>query len=140
MSNTKPLGVKRKGYWFKVWSEWFESAAYRDLSMPARCLLLEFHSIYRPQRNGQLSISVQNAMERLGCAKQTAQDAFRELTEHGFIRLTNDELWQERKAREWSLTIERVNNHEPTDDWKRWKPGRPVFTLPRKRSQLRKAA
>lgn len=140
MSSNKPLKLKRPGYWFAVWDEWFESPAYRDLSMPARCLLLEFQHIFRPTRNGQLSISVQQAMERLGCAKQTAQDAFRELTEHGFIKLKEHERWQERMAREWILTFERLNNHEPTDDWKEWKPGEPVFTLPRKRTQPRKAA
>ena len=132
MSSNKPLKLKRKGYWFATWDEWFESPAYRDLSMPARCLLQEFQHIYRPTRNGQLSISVQKAMKRLGCAKQTAQQAFRELSEHGFIKLRHGERWQERKAREWILTIERLNNHEPTDDWKHWKPGEPVNVLPRK--------
>lgn len=131
--------VKRKGYFFKVWAEWFDSPAYRDLSMPARCLLLEFHFIYRPSRNGSLSISIQTAMERLGCAKQTAQNAFRELAAHGFIKLRKGELWQERKAREWSLTIERVGLSEPADDWAHWEPGKIIQSLPRRQSSKRAA-
>ncbi|MBU2955074.1 hypothetical protein [Marinobacter sp. F3R08] len=140
MSKDKPFRVKRKPPYFEVYGEWFDSPAYRDLSLPARCLLLEFQHIYRPGRNGRLSISVQRAMERLGCAKQTAQDAFRELTEHGFIKLNHGELWQERKAREWILTFEPINNKEPSDKWQEWKPGEPVFKLPRKQTQPRKAA
>lgn len=128
------------GYYFHVWGEWFDSPAYRDLSLPARCLLMEFLAIYTPTRNGRLSISVQRAMDRLGCAKQTAQEAFRELTEHGFIKLNHGEMWQERKAREWILTFEPLNNKEPSDKWQEWKPGQPIFTLPRKRTQPRKAA
>jgi|SRR5690554_437499 len=140
MATNKQKRSKRRGYWFSIWDEWFESPAYRDLSLPARCLLLEFQHIYRPSRNGRLSISVENAMERLGCAKKTAQRAFRELAEHGFIKLKEGERWQERKAREWALTIEQLNGHEPTDDWKHWNPGHPVFTVPQKQSPPRRAA
>jgi len=139
MAKTKPRKFRRPGYWFPVYEEWFDSPAYRDLSPVARCLLMEFLLIYRPGRNGHLSISVQNAMARLGCAKQTAQDAFRELAEHGFIKLREGERWQERKAREFALTIESVNGHEPTDDWRDWEPEKLVESLPRKRPQRRAA-
>lgn len=91
MAKAKPRKFRRPGYWFSVYEEWFGSPAYRDLSPGGRCLLMEFLLIYRPSRNGQLSISIQNAMERLGCAKQTAQGAFRELAEHGFIKLREGE-------------------------------------------------
>lgn len=133
MSRPKSPKLRRPGYYFKVWAAWFESPAFRNLSPAARCLLMEFLSIYRPGRNGQLSISVQGAMDRVGCSKGTAQKAFRELAEHGFIKLKEGERWQERRAREFALTIESVNGHEPTDDWRDWQHQKPVEQLPRKR-------
>lgn len=139
MSKNRPRKFRRPGYWFPVWADWFDSPAFRDLSPAARCLLMEFLHIYRPGRNGQLAISVQSAMDRVGCSKGTAQQAFRELAEHGFIKLREGERWQERKAREFALTIEPVNGHEPTDDWQRWDPDKPAESLPRKRPP-RKAA
>lgn len=139
MSKPKSRKFRRPGYWFAIHADWFDSAAFRDLSPAARCLLMEFLHLHRPGRNGQLSISVQNAMERVGCSKGTAQHAFRELAEHGFIKLKEGERWQERKAREFALTIEPVNGHEPTDEWRDWRQEKPVEQLPRKRP-LRKAA
>ena len=140
MSKNKAIRVKRKPPYFEVYGEWFDSPAYRDLSLPARCLLLEFQHIYRPGRNGRLSLSVKRAMEWLGCAQESARGAVVVLTDHGFMKLFLHEMWQERRAREWILTFEPLNNKEPSDKWQEWKPGQPVFTLPRKSMQPRKAA
>jgi hypothetical protein len=79
-----------------------------------------------------------NAAKLIRANKDTASKAFRSLAEHGFIALTKGEYWQERLAREWRLTFEECNGREPTDDWKRWRPGQPVVTLPKKsRSQTK---
>ena len=130
--------AKRAGPFVQLHEEILESPAYRDLNPVARCLLTEFQRIYRPSRNGLLSISVMNAGKLIKANKDTASKAFRSLAEHGFIVLTKGEYWQERLAREWRLTFEPCNGREPTDDWKRWKLGHPVVTLPNKsRSQTR---
>lgn len=114
------------------------SPAYRDLKPAERCLLTEFQRIFRPWRNGQLSISVVNAAQLIHVNKDTASTAFWSLAAHGFIALTRGEYWQERLAREWRLTFECCNGREPTNDWRRWKPGQPVVTLPNKsRSQIK---
>jgi len=129
---------RRAGYFILLHEEILASPAYRDLTPAARSLLTEFQRIYRPTRNGHLSISVVNAARLIRVNKDTASKEFRSLAEHGFIILTRGEYWQERLAREWRLTFEPCNGREPTDDWKRWKPGQPVVTLPKKsRSQTR---
>lgn len=114
-----------------------ESAAYLDLKPPARALLVEFLRIHRPSRNGRLSISTREATERMNVTEPVALKAFLELAEHGFIRLTNSELWQERKAREWELTMLSVNNHEPRNDWMMWKPSANLCPLPAKKKKSR---
>lgn len=112
-----------------------ESPAYIDLKPPARALLIEFLRIHRPSRNGSLSISTRHATYRLNVSEPTALKAFEELASHGFIRLTNNESWMERKAREWSLTMLPVGNHEPRNDWMNWIPGANLCPLPTKRKK-----
>jgi len=130
--------AKRAGPFIQLHEEILASPAYRDLNPVARCLLIEFQRIYRPSRNGRLSISVMNAAKLIRVHKDTASKAFRSLAEHGFIVLTRGEYWQERLAREWRLTFSEYNGREPTDDWKRWKPDQSVVTFPNKsRSQIK---
>ena len=135
----KPLKKpKRAGSFIQLHEEILASPAYRDLNPVARCLLTEFQRIYRPSRNGRLSISVMNAAKLIRANKDTASKAFRSLAEHGFIVLTKGAYWQERLAREWRITFEEFNGREPTDDWKQWRLDQPVVTLPKKsRSQTR---
>ena len=52
----------------------------------------------------------------------SASDTFYGLAACGFIKLNNHALWQERKAREFSLTFEPMNDREPTDEWEKWTP------------------
>ncbi len=114
---------KRKGSYIRKWEEILASPAYRDLSPADRCLLEEFQRIYRPGRNGRLSISTRKAVELLNVSEPTAIKAFHALEDHGFLRLAKGHYWQERKAREWRFTFEPgSNNKEPTDEWRNWKP------------------
>lgn len=116
MAAKKPL-FKRKGGYIQKHEEWLASPAYRALSCPARCLLEEFQRIYRPGRNGHLVISQRQAAQLLGVHKSTATKAFNELVKYGFLVMSQGQYWQERKAREWRLTIEPSGDHLPTDDW-----------------------
>ncbi|MEJ1378786.1 MAG: hypothetical protein RPU32_12550 [Candidatus Sedimenticola sp. (ex Thyasira tokunagai)] len=82
-----------------------------------------------------MSISTKHAKKLLNVSEPTASKAFYELVDHGFLVLTEGELWQERRAREWRLTFEPgVNNREPTDEWKRWTPDQNK-TRPKKQGQ-----
>lgn len=141
---SKPLRLQllnRDGGFVCVYREWFNSEAYRDLSLLARCLLAELHILFQPSRNGHIALSVAKAAERLKVTSKTVGPAFHELAEHGFIVLTNgdDDYWKERLAREWRLTFERCGNREPTDDWRRWRKGQPVVKIPIRSRKTRKS-
>lgn len=113
---------KRSGRFIMKWEELMSSESYRALRPVDRCLLDEFQRIYRPGRNGHLSISTRRAAELLNVNEKTACTAFKRLEDHGFIKLSNHHLWQERRARTWYLTFEEGSNgQEPADDWRNWK-------------------
>ncbi len=128
----------RRGGYIRRFEYMLASPAYRSLSTNARCLLEEFQRIYRPDRNGHLSISTKNAAKLLNISEPSASNAFYELAACGFIKLKNYALWQERKAREFSLTFEPMNNREPTDEWKEFTPGKPYPVPGRKKSRPKK--
>ena len=134
----KPKNYKRSGSYVQRYEIMLASPAYRDLSPNARCLLEEFQRIYRPGRNGALSISTRNATKLLNVAEPTAMKAFDSLTTHGFLILKNHENWFQRMAREWALTFEPLNNREPTDEWKNWTPENPYSVIDRKKSSTKK--
>ena len=126
----KLKNYRRPGRFLQQHEQWLGSPAHSDLKCDARCLLTEFQRLYVPGRNGQLSISVKNAAKALNIHPDTAARAFYDLVEHGFLILRKGELWQQRLAREWELTIYPSENHEPTDDWQRWDTGNPVRQVP----------
>ena len=126
-----------KQHYVQLYDDILNSPAYLDLKPPARALLIEFLRIHRPTRNGRLSISTREATERLNVTEPVALRAFEELAEHGFLRLTNLESWQERKAREWELTMLSVNNREPRNDWMQWVSGANLCPLPQRKKKSR---
>ena len=127
--------LKRPGGYIQKHEEILASPAYRDLKPVARCLLEEFQRIYRPGRNGKLSVSTKNAASLLNVSEPTASNAFYDLVDHGFLVQTKGQLWQERLSREWRLTIvPSGNNHEPTDEWKKW-PSDHKNSRPKKQGQ-----
>lgn len=132
----KPYAAGKQHY-VQIYDDVLNSPAYLDLKPPARALLIEFCRIHRPSRNGALSISTREAVDRLNVTEPVALRAFAELTEHGFIRLTNHENWQERKAREWELTICACNGREPRNDWRNWVVGANLCPLPTKKKKNR---
>ena len=115
--------------------KWFESSAYRDLRPVSKCLLIEFINIYRPSRNGRLSLSTRKAAERIGVAENTIIKAFHDLVEHGFLILTSPHIWTQGMAREFELTVKAKDLRVAKDSWKQWKPGKPVAILYRKKTR-----
>lgn len=100
----------------------FESSAYRDLSLGARCLLDELQNMHVPQRNGRIGMSTETACERLNISYKTAQKLFQELQNHRLIDCTMQANSFGGRAREWRLTYEPYQGREPTDDWLQWQP------------------
>ncbi len=120
----------------KTW-EMMRSPAYRDLSVHARCLLDELLLCFNGYNNGSIFIEIRQAAKLIKCSKNTISKIFYELTEHGFIKLSEGSRWQQRKAREWWITcVYQPDGREPTNDWLRWKPDQPVFSTPRTQESL----
>ncbi len=137
----RPMGVyKQEGHYLRLYDSLINSAAYRDLSSQAKCLLVEFARIYRPNRNGDLSISTRQAMKLIRISDVTAGRIFYELAAHGFIKQTLCESWTHGKARSFQITWEPSNGREPTNEWLHWEPGANLCPLPMKSAHKNKSS
>jgi hypothetical protein len=83
------------------------SPVYLSLSCPARALLAEITRLYNGRNNGQIGLSVRRASERCNNARGTAQRAFAELQERGFVELLTKGAFSRKSphASEWRLTF-----------------------------------
>ena len=115
-----------------------KSEAWRSLSGAAIKVWLELHTRFNGGNNGNIRLSMNEAVKALGISKGTAQRAFVELEEKGFIALHNSGNWYHRKAHEWRLTTKRMQTHKgievATNDWLKWrskaKDGPPEYPSP----------
>jgi hypothetical protein len=103
-----------------------ESAAYRSLSLYARCLLVELKALYNGANNGDLYMSVRDAARKLNTGMRQAMTAFRELEKKGFIKARQRGAfqWKQRLATCWLLTEYDcdVTGHRATKDFMDWRP------------------
>ena len=83
-----------------------DSPAYLSLSCAARAVLTEIARVYDGMNNGRLGLSVRRAAERCNIARATAQRAFVELQERGFIDCMTKGAFSRKDphATEWRLT------------------------------------
>jgi biotin operon repressor len=102
------------------------SSAWRSLSGAAVKVFFELHCRFQGTNNGKIILSMNDATEVLGIGKATAQRAFKELQEKGFIVLTTPGNWYSRRAHEWRLTHKPVHKFAgkvaPTNDWRLYRP------------------
>ena len=105
-----------------------KSEAWQSLSGAAIKVLLELHTRFHGGNNGDVRLSMNEAVKALGISKGTAQRAFVELEDKGFIALQNPGNWYHRKAHEWRLTTKRMQTAKgvdvATNDWQRWQKPR----------------
>ena len=101
------------------------SPAFRMLSGTALKVFIELRTRFNGGNNGELSLSLDEAARLLGIGKGTAQRAFAELEEKGFLRMTRKGQWYGRLATAWQTTDKGCNGELPTNDWKAWQPRRP---------------
>ena len=119
--------ARQAGQFICLYSELTESLAYRSLSSGARCLLQEMMALAWPDRNGRLAMSHERAAGLVRCTKKTAGTYLERLLARGFIKLEKGELWQQRLAREYSLTMVTRQGRQPSHDYLRWSEGDNFF-------------
>lgn len=106
-----------------------KSLAWRSLSGAGVKVFFELHCRFNGGNNGKLTLSMNEAAEALGIGKATAQRAFKELQDKGFIALVTPGNWYHRRAHEWRMThkpIQAIGGKTlPTNDWKNYQPPRP---------------
>jgi len=102
-----------------------ESAAWRSLSGAAVKIYVELRSRYNGGNNGNLFLSLCEAARLLHMSKATAQRAFAELEEKGFIHMNRRGQWYGRRATTWAVSDRPNGTHPPTNAWRAWQPPPP---------------
>ncbi|MDG1430996.1 MAG: helix-turn-helix domain-containing protein [Paracoccaceae bacterium] len=102
------------------------SPAWRSLGGAAVRVWLELHTRFNGSNNGTVRLSYAEAAEALGIGKATAQRAFQNLQDKGFLVLEKEGNWYHRQAHEWRLTTKPTNGPKgrasPTNEWLQWRP------------------
>jgi hypothetical protein len=102
-----------------------KSAAYRDLSLWARAILVELVGGMNGWNNGHIVMSQRMIAAALGTSNFRAIGrAIAELMEHGLIDVTIEGQWKARKAREYRLTFVSTKGANATNDYRLWEPTR----------------
>ena len=125
--NMRPKGKRSEdGQYIPLSYAQLKSPAWRSLSGAAVKVWFELHTRYNGSNNGNVRLSMNEAVKALGISKGTAQRAFVELEDKGFIALQNAGNWYHRKAHEWRLTTKRMQTTKgaqiATNDWQKWQP------------------
>ena len=98
---------------------------FRHLLADAVRVWLEMHRGYHGVNNGEISFSVQQAMDCLHSGSGRASKAINELIEARFIICTRDSSFHMKtgRAREWMLTTQPTGMGAASNEWKK-------FTVP----------
>ena len=94
---------------------------FRRLSADAVRVWLEIHRGYHGVNNGEISFSVQQAMDCLHSGSGRASKAINELIKARFIICTRDSSFhmKTRRAREWMLTTQAMGMGAASNEWKK---------------------
>jgi len=124
--------IDHRGHFSTLPHEVFDSPAYQDCSLRARCILSGLLRRFNGYNNGRIAYSVrQMAQDLAGCSTRAPDHrpisrAVAELMEHGLIDCTADFRRGERMAREYRLTFASSGSDrapEPaTHDYRHWRP------------------
>ncbi len=95
MGSRGQIGGKRssEGQYVPLHYAQLKSSAWRSLNGAAVKVWLELHTRFNGGNNGNVRLSMNEAVAALGISKGTAQRAFRELQDKGFIVLDTPGNW-----------------------------------------------
>jgi hypothetical protein len=96
----------RKDRYFALHHYMLKTDAWKALSAPARAVYIQIGSRYDGFNNGKIAFSVRDAAKECGLANNTANRAFKELVDLGFIEETRHGglSRKTRIASEWRMT------------------------------------
>ena len=102
---------ERQDRYFQLHHYMLKTDAWKALSAPARAVYVQIGSRYNGANNGRLSCSVRDAATECNLANNTANRAFKELVDLGFIEETRHGSLSRktRIASEWRLTAFRCD-------------------------------
>jgi len=115
-------GATPGGQFVPISHEMAHSTAWRSLKGTAVKVYIELRSRFNGFNNGDLSLSLEQAASLLHIGKATAQRAFRELEDKGFIEMRVRGHWWGRRATTYSVTDRPMGNNQPTNRWRTWRP------------------
>jgi len=115
----KNKGRQEKSCFIKLIHPISDSPAYRTLTPVARCILTAIQRRYNGSNNGQIGFACTSGGD-WGFCPNTTNRALIELYNHGLITPIKKGMRLGRKATEWALTFERVDDQPPTNEWKRF--------------------
>lgn len=112
----------RGGPWAGIPLCVINSAAYRDLSLHARAVLVEIVARMNGWNNGAIGVSQREIQTALRCTPRYVVASIAELMEHGFIDVTVAGDWKSRLARQYRLTFVSTKAAKATNDYVTWTP------------------
>ena len=133
-SRLLPNGRNRYGGHHARLYDWeLQCAAYRSLGCQARCLLTELKALFNGRNNGQIAMSVREAMRRLGTGRKLAEKALAELQDRGFIKATVKGSFhcKARHATLWRLAEFDCDGQPASKEFMRWSPPAEKHGAPR---------
>jgi hypothetical protein len=110
---------------FVMLERWFwRCPAWQALPHPARSLYVELEMLYTGGNNGEIALSVRQAMERIRCSFNFTCKMFRELEEKGFAKPSQrgSFTWKARHATTWILTLHEYQGRPGSKEFMQWKP------------------
>ncbi|MCA0272386.1 MAG: helix-turn-helix domain-containing protein [Proteobacteria bacterium] len=120
-------GTKVGGLFVPILHQTLDCDAWRALGLSARLLYIALRRRARPETNGRTFLSVRDAAEEIGVARNTIAEAFRDLQRHGFIVATQvGRLGVDGhgKASTWLLTeMKAPNEQSPPKNYLAWRAG-----------------
>jgi hypothetical protein len=95
------------------------SQAWHDLSLPARCALIELLDRYSGINNGMIGLGVRTLANALKCSQSTATRALRELDDSRLAVATTVGFWRGKRATEWRVAFYRCDKTGdlPNKNW-----------------------